>query len=98
MVFRRKIRSPKTGGDIGKHKFCPICGLKLEGYDTYCTRCGYSFSERAKRKKSKKVKWLNIIVLVVLLIVIYIAYTTVTKKPIIPGFITDLIPGFSSGT
>ncbi|MDZ4228569.1 MAG: DUF2116 family Zn-ribbon domain-containing protein, partial [Candidatus Levybacteria bacterium] len=56
-------------GDIGEHKFCPVCGRKLELNDTYCTKCGYSFASRGK--KPKKLKWKNIIIFIILLIAAY---------------------------
>ena len=46
MLGKRKRRR-----DVGKHKFCPVCGNKLELVDTYCVRCGYSFEARAKKHR-----------------------------------------------
>lgn len=95
-MFRRKKRIPK--GNIGNHKFCPICGSQLEVYDTYCTRCGYSFAEREKRKKTSKIKWKNILVLIILLVIAYLAITYFTTGTILPDFITSTIENFQNST
>ena len=84
-MFRRKKR-----GDIGKHKFCPVCGTKLEGHDTYCTRCGYSFAER-HRKRGKKIKWKNVIFVIIILLVFYISIRYFNGQSILPESIGDAL-------
>lgn len=87
MVFKRKKKVHRA--DIGEHKFCPVCGSKLEVHDTYCTRCGYSFAERGK-KKSKKVKWRNVILIIIAVVAAYIAINYFTTGSIIPDFLSGL--------
>jgi len=76
MVFRKKKR-----GDIGKHKFCPVCGNKLEIDDGYCTQCGYSFKSR---RKKRKVKWRNLLFILIILIIIYLGIRIFSGQPLIP--------------
>lgn len=77
-MFRRRKRK----GDIGKHKFCPVCGAKLELHDSYCLKCGYSFVERRKRRRG--IKWKNIIIVIIILIIGYLGLRYSNNQPIIP--------------
>ena len=86
-MFRRKR---KIKSDVGKHKFCPVCGIKLELYDTYCTKCGYSFAERHKKRR-KKFKWKNIIFIIIVLIIFYISIRYFNGQSIIPVSMEDAL-------
>jgi len=80
----------KKRGNTGKHKFCPVCGEKLEKLDGYCTHCGYSFEKRKKRKK-KGIKWKNIIFIVIILIIFYISIRYFNGQSILPASVQDAL-------
>lgn len=63
----KKERKP----ELGEHKFCPVCGTKLQMSDTFCLRCGYSFAVRQEKNKNKKVNLRNTIIVLGLLVLIY---------------------------
>lgn len=81
---RRKVKG------VGKHKFCPVCGDKLELSDSYCTACGYSFAERYKRR-NKKIKWKNIILIIIVILILYIGVRYSNGQSIIPSSINDVL-------
>jgi predicted nucleic acid-binding Zn ribbon protein len=96
MVFRRKKKVKKKrggGGHIGEHKFCPVCGRKLEKDDTFCTNCGYSFSERFKKTK-KKIKWLNVIIILIILIGGYFLIRYTSGQSLFPVSWQDAVSTF----
>ena len=84
-MFRRR----RKRGDVGKHKFCPICGSKLEMHDSYCLRCGYSFVQRKRRRRG--IKWKNIIIFIIIIIVGYLGIRYLNKEPILPESVRELL-------
>ena len=84
-MFRRR----RKRGNIGKHKFCPVCGAKLELHDSYCLKCGYSFVER--RRKRRGIKWKNIIIFIIIIIIAYLGIRYFNNQPVIPESIQDLL-------
>jgi len=76
-------------GDIGKYKFCPVCGDQLQLEDGYCTRCGYAFSNR-RRKRSRKLKLVNIMVGLIIVAAFYFGVRLLNGKTIIPTSIPDI--------
>jgi predicted nucleic acid-binding Zn ribbon protein len=91
MIFRRKKRRKL---DVGNHKFCPVCGRKLELHDSYCTNCGYSFEERHDRKKRKKTKLKNWIIALIVILAVYFSIRYSTGQSLFPTSLQDAISTF----
>jgi len=79
MVFRKK----RHRGDP-KHKFCPVCGTKLETSDAFCTNCNYSFLARSKKHKNHGIKPKRILALIIILIVIYLGIRYFNGQSLVP--------------
>jgi predicted nucleic acid-binding Zn ribbon protein len=94
-MFKRKktIKKRGGGGNIGEHKFCPVCRKRLELDDTFCTQCGYSFSDRFKKDR-KKIKWLNVFIVVVILIGGYFLIRYTSGQSLFPVSWQDAISTF----
>ena len=80
----------KKKGNIGKHKFCPVCGSRLEVDDYFCIKCGYSFLERSKKRR-RTIKWRNLIFLIIVILAIYASIRYFQGKPIIPVSFEDAL-------
>jgi hypothetical protein len=83
-MFKKKERKP----EVGEHKFCPVCGIKLKLNDTFCLQCGYSFAARAEKDK-KGVKWRNMVIVLILLLAGYIGLRYANGQPLIPTSFGD---------
>ncbi len=86
-MFKKKERIPQ----IGEHKFCPACGIKLRLEDTFCLKCGYSFAARAEKNKNEKVNLRNVIIVIVILITGYFGLRYVNGQSIWPRSLADAI-------
>ncbi len=86
-MFKKKERAPQ----IGEHKFCPVCGLKLQLQDTFCVKCGYSFAARAEKDKNRKVNLKNTIIIILILIVAYFGLRYSNGQTIWPRSLADAI-------
>ncbi len=85
-MFKKKDRKP----DVGEHKFCPVCGLKLQLQDTYCLKCGYSFAARVeKNKKGANIR--NTLIVIILLVVAYFGLRYAGGQTIIPRSFADAL-------
>lgn len=72
-------------------KFCPRCGAQLNGIDSYCIRCGYSF-----RKRGKKVGLMQILIVILLVVAGWVGLRMFLKKPIIPTEFIELIKNMTT--
>ena len=82
----KKERKP----EVGEHKFCPVCGMKLQLQDTFCLKCGYSFAIRAeKNKKGMNIK--NTTIIVAILILAYFGLRYSSGQTIIPRSFADAL-------
>ncbi len=86
-MFKKKERVPQ----IGEHKFCPACGVKLQLQDTFCLRCGYSFATRAEKDKNKKINLRNTIIIIIILIISYFGLRYANGQTIWPSSLADAI-------
>ena len=80
-MFKKKLSSKD-------HKFCPVCGTKLKITDTYCIKCGYSFTARAEKSKPKK---RNLWIIIALLIIAYFGLRYANGQAWIPTSFKDAL-------
>ena len=86
LIMFKKERKP----EVGEHKFCPVCGTKLQLSDTFCFRCGYSFAIRAeKNKKGANIK--NTVIITALLVIAYFGLRYAGGQTIIPTSFADAL-------
>lgn len=71
------------------HKFCPVCGMKLNLSDTFCIKCGYSFEARATKNKKSKKK--NLILIISLLVICYLGLRYANGQTWIPTSFADAL-------
>jgi len=71
------------------HKFCPVCGTRLNLTDTFCIKCGYSFQVR--NEKNKKTNKRNIWIIVGLLVVAYFGLRYANGQTWIPVSFKDAL-------
>src|SRR3989344_1563252 len=86
-MFGRK----KQRQEVGEHKFCPVCGTKIQLADAFCVRCGYSFAIRAEKNKKKRVKWRNTIIIIGILVLAYLGLRYANGQTIIPTSLADAL-------
>ena len=82
----KKERKP----EVGEHKFCPVCGTRLQLQDAFCLKCGYSFVTRVEKGK-KKVNLKNTAIIIAILILAYLGLRYAGGQTIIPRSFTDAL-------
>jgi predicted nucleic acid-binding Zn ribbon protein len=80
-MFKKKVKQD--------HKFCPVCGIKLNMADTFCVKCGYSFAARSE--KSKKSKKRNITIVLILIIIAYFGLRYANGQTLWPNSFADAL-------
>ncbi len=85
----KKERKP----EVGEHKFCPVCGTKLQLKDTFCLRCGYSFAVRSEKNK-KRINMKTTLIIAGILILAYFGLRYSGGQTIIPKNLSDAISTF----
>ena len=85
-MFGKKKHKP----EVGEHKFCPVCGTKLQLSDAFCLRCGYSFSARVGKNK-KRVNWRSTIIIIGILVLAYFGLRYANGQTIIPTSLVDAL-------
>jgi len=69
-----------------QRKFCPRCGKSADSGDSYCIKCGHSFTGRRKSSSSK-----TIIIALIVILVLWVGIRLYLKQPIIPEGLIETI-------